>query len=843
MATSMNTTTRGARWTRAAILLIGLLVPQGVLYGPSLVGHKILLPLDLLALPQTYLPRTPAYADVAPRNIAMLDLVTAINERREFAVREVRAGRLPLWNPYAYCGAPFLAANNTAVFSPYRLLDYAFPSPVTLAWKQLAKALVIGIGAYLFFRIGLQVAFWPAAIGAWCFPLCFYFIIWCGYPLSYVSAYLPWMLLAVAGATRRPGGLAGPALAALTGLVMASGQAEAAAHVLLAAGLYFCWLLVERRRQHPPGGLTAPLAAVVGGWVLGFALSMPQSLPTAEYLETSHRVAERQAGSGKRTPLDATALPQLVFPDFLGTRAVGSFPASDAIGSRHESLAAGYVGLLMTLVLAPLAFASQRLRASAAFWALIAIVALSPAIGVWGLAELFDLFPLRLLRNNRFVLVTGFAVVTLGVIGMDAVSSGCRLRRWWAVGPIATIGALVALALYRTTHLPPQIADLSTLFGQIGSGRMPFELNSLARVQAVHEWYVDMYRACAVAGVIGLGLWAGMLASGRGRAWMLPAIAPLLLLEMMWTAWGVNSQADPALYVPRIPALARLADRLHSGELPAGRITGWDALPASLSQTHWLRDVRGYDGADPAHLVRLLALAESQSGRRSPSYARTQWFTPDLRKRQVLALTNLRYIVGRGDPPPNARIVERSDDYWVAINEPSLPRVYVPERVEIVDTEEATLARLPTDAFNPQEVALVNVPPGIDIPPIDNAKGRAVIVGEIPSRVTISAEMDTPGMIVLSDLWYEGWTAYLRLTDDGGQGGMHRSAPQRLPIHRVNYAFRGVVVPPGQFLLEFRYEPRSFYLGLWLGAGSLLILLAWAWRARRSNRARPSSEG
>ena len=110
----MGTPAEPARAIRAAILVIGLLVPQGILYGPSLLGQKILLPLDLLALPATYLPQSPQYADVTPHNIAMFDLVTAINQRREFAVREVRAGRLPLWNPHTYCGAPFLAANNTA---------------------------------------------------------------------------------------------------------------------------------------------------------------------------------------------------------------------------------------------------------------------------------------------------------------------------------------------------------------------------------------------------------------------------------------------------------------------------------------------------------------------------------------------------------------------------------------------------------------------------------------------------------------------------------------------------------------------------------------------------------
>jgi len=38
------------------VVVLGILLGQLALYGPSLLGVKILLPLDLLALPHTYLP-------------------------------------------------------------------------------------------------------------------------------------------------------------------------------------------------------------------------------------------------------------------------------------------------------------------------------------------------------------------------------------------------------------------------------------------------------------------------------------------------------------------------------------------------------------------------------------------------------------------------------------------------------------------------------------------------------------------------------------------------------------------------------------------------------------------
>jgi uncharacterized membrane protein YfhO len=82
--------------------------------------------------------------------------------------------------------------------------------------------------------------------------------------------------------------------------------------------------------------------------------------------------------------------------------------------------------------------------------------------------------------------------------------------------------------------------------------------------------------------------------------------------------------------------------------------------------------------------------------------------------------------------------------------------------------------------------------------------------------------MATPGLVVLTDAWDRGWSAFL----DGREA----------PILRVNHALRGVIAPAGDSTIEFRYEPESFAWGLRLsGAAALLLLggVAWsAWRRR-----------
>src|ERR1035441_6906029 len=103
------------RLARLLIVLAGITLGQAILYGPSLAGRKILLPLDMLADPTYYLPRTPAVAKIEQHNVARSDLIDAAEPARHFAAVELHAGRLPMWNPYNFAGAPFIWPK----FSPF----------------------------------------------------------------------------------------------------------------------------------------------------------------------------------------------------------------------------------------------------------------------------------------------------------------------------------------------------------------------------------------------------------------------------------------------------------------------------------------------------------------------------------------------------------------------------------------------------------------------------------------------------------------------------------------------------------------------------------------------------
>ena len=252
--------------------------------------------------------------------------------------------------------------------------------------------------------------------------------------------------------------------------------------------------------------------------------------------------------------------------------------------------------------------------------------------------------------------------------------------------------------------------------------------------------------------------------------------------------------------------------------LPNQRLAGLSATtvcPAALAQTHELRDIRGYDSVDPGRLVALMNLAADP---RFPSdqYAMTQWLVPraellpdGIKLPPVLDMLGVRHVLFRGTPQPNIRPAFQGNDYWALTNHAALPRAFIPRRVEMVTDDYERLGKLASAQFDPRAVAYVESP--VSLP--DECRGEAEIDAEIPTRVTVSVKMETPGLVVLADLWDKGWRAYL----DG----------QQVPILRVNHAVRGVLVPAGVGTVEFRYESASLALGMGLAILAAVILLAW----------------
>jgi hypothetical protein len=218
-------------------------------------------------------------------NPVVHDPVSQMHPFLAFNRAELRAGRLPLWNPYNGHGAPHLANYQSAVFSPFSLPFYLLPWRPALLAAAFAKLFALGFLTWLFLRAA-GLGFWGALFGGTVYAFCGWSVVWLQWPHSGAAATLPAALWTTeraiaAGGRKRLGWLA--ALAATVGLGLLAGHPETVFFALLLTGAYAVARLaagVARRAGWRPAVLTG--AALAGAVLLGVGLAAAQLLPFAE---------------------------------------------------------------------------------------------------------------------------------------------------------------------------------------------------------------------------------------------------------------------------------------------------------------------------------------------------------------------------------------------------------------------------------------------------------------------------------------------------------------------------------------------------------------------------------
>lgn len=147
-----------------------------------------------------------------------------------------------------------------------------------------------------------------------------------------------------------------------------------------------------------------------------------------------------------------------------------------------------------------------------------------------------------------------------------------------------------------------------------------------------------------------------------------------------------------------------------------------------------------------------------------------------------------------------------------------LPRASLFRAVEMLP-EDQVIGRLKDPAFDPETKVILtreSIAPS-DIAAIEPfAKGSPTLHAAAPivrydsQRLRIETKTAAPSVLMLTDANYPGWRAYVN------------GSPA--PVLKANYLFRAVIVPAGNNVVEFSYEPLSYRLGAVVSAATLVIM-------------------
>jgi len=179
---------------------------------------------------------------------------------------------------------------------------------------------------------------------------------------------------------------------------------------------------------------------------------------------------------------------------------------------------------------------------------------------------------------------------------------------------------------------------------------------------------------------------------------------------------------------------------------------------------------------------------------------------------KLLRTFNVKYLVAfQSLPEKGTRLTGRFPDSfsWLYEIEGTIPRAYVVNKGVVEKDSKQVLRLLSGAGFDPtREIVLDSE---IAMSPARQLRATAQIVRYENEIVTIATSADSEAILVLADSYYPGWKAFV----DGREE----------IIRRANLFFRAVPLPAGNHTVEFRYEPRSFTIGLAISSVALVGLV------------------
>jgi hypothetical protein len=424
------------------------------------------------------------------RALAEGDILYYFYPYRDYAAAALREGRLPLWNPYIFLGAPFLANPQAAVLYPLHWPLSWLPAPVQIAWSAALHTWIVGLGGYALLRGWGKSAWAGLAAGLVLAGSGFFGGLIGHINQMNAAAWLPWALWVLVRADgaadwrgraqgREPSGCAAAGqFALLTTLMLLAGHTQTAYINLAGLWLWCMWPLIPAllRRTwaapRPQAGSrlwarqVARRLAIYGvGVAVGGLTAAPQLLPTLELSSRGLRQGGLSYAEASSFSLKPLQLLWSLLPSY------GLADLSAVFGTSGYTEYVTYVGLIgpALAIWAARRGAWRRLGPAVATGLLLAVIGLFLALGRWNpvyyllylVVPGFDLFR----APARWMMLYTLGMAILAGAGLDA------LRRGWASWalPVLICALIAGELLIAATSLPhtqptaPQaVTDLRT---------------------------------------------------------------------------------------------------------------------------------------------------------------------------------------------------------------------------------------------------------------------------------------------------------------------------------------------------------------------------------------------
>ncbi|NUN70021.1 MAG: YfhO family protein [Bacteroidetes bacterium] len=764
----------------------------------------------------------------------------------------------PLWNPYIFGGMPGYASlmvHGERYFDITALLINrastlfgAIINSPDVGWG-LFYYWLLGIGIYwfVFEKLKSKVAALVAALAVM-HSTFIVILVMVGHMTKVpVIAFFPFIFMLLERLREKITLVSFLALIMLVHFMLLPGHIQMIFYCYLAFGLYYLFFLVRSLISGSGWqGILRSGLVFSAATVLAFAMTGDQYLSTLEYSKYSMRgadaivpSAQQQAQGNTNGGLDYEYATNWSFSP--GEIVTFFIPSSHGFGwhqykgvlSQGQEMrlntysgnmpftdAPQYMGIVV-LVLAGIGFWRNRKDAFVQYTGLLILLSLLVSFGKelpFAYDLMFNYFPMfnKFRIPSMVLILVQIMVPVLAAYGIvtlmkDAENKDARRRQQllYTVGGfgvlfiLSMVGKDLVIGIYELFFSPQE--TMNALARNYGTNQQV--LAELYNVIAGMVAADVVFAALFLSVVLGTFL---LFHDRKVTAGVLTVIMVVIVLADLWRVNAKPMDAKPRTETAEVFTTPSYVSFMKQ-DTSLYRVLEFEngQPPYNNTLAYWrIQSAYGYSGTKMRQVQDLFDVA----GLGNPL---------------VWGLMNVRYILSDRQDSNSVMVpVFAGQGRVVHYNRTELPRAFFVNRYEVATGLEI-LNKIKGMEFNPMDVAYVMDDPGVKIqPPGSGAKAEYIRYGIQDLALKVTATGDN--LLFLSEAWYpEGWKAYI---DD-----------VETPIHRVNYMFRGVVVPAGEHVLTMKFEPTGFVLGRSLSLGlnllvviGLLVIGGMSWRQRKN---------
>lgn len=701
-------------------------------------------------------------------------------------VREAwKSFRVPLWNSANGSGYPLLANGQSSALSPIRLLALPVPTRNFMAAEAAMKILVALTFAFLFCR-GRGYSELASIIGATVFGFAGFLHSWLHFPHVTTACFLPAVLYLIDRLAERATFGRFVAAAVIWTAILFGGHPETASHIFFLALLYVLWIVVIERRA------SWRLILTLGGaMTVAAMLAAPFLLPFLEALPKSQRyhalkVIPYEARTQPYTDFDCMVV--LFQAHFFG-EAPFEKPWGPAVAEPVGGFS-GVLGIASMFALLVHVVHRRKWRSPELFFVLASIIVFGVINGWPYLGDAIHA-ALPVVAHARFRLLFVFLMGVQSAAAIDLAMRGDR--KPLVIGASVVFAMLVALiALHGYPDAAKRITSIET------------SLRSVAVL-----------------------LFAVLFAITRRK----PALIALQV-AVLFELWSVTRAWNPPLpgemMYPRVPFIQKL--EAFRDELPPNtwRVAGIG--PVVFPNTNAMYGIDEIRAHDPMSNDRYMGFVRLTTGYLTENYH--PWYeNPDA---SVLDYLNVRYLMM--DPWFRAprdlqrwKLVADQRDGRIYENTHVLPRFFAVRNVILEFRDDLFITQLKNHDDWANTAILDALPIEAERQRDDFFKPRPANAPVAVTRITDSQptsyrmHVSAPrwSLVVSSIPYWPGWR-------------VERNGRAIEPL-RVNGAFLGFAVPPGETDVHVYYAPWTWRVGVALALLAVVGLLLYRnFFARRS---------